>query len=56
MLILLDEKVRGDGANQGIMDISALLSNILPLLTVTPPASLPHMKAADTQHQSDERV
>lgn len=35
------------------MDNSALLSNIPPLLTVTPPASLPHMKAAIDAYEDE---
>lgn len=49
-MIPLDEIVRGDGANQGIMDISVLLSNILPLLTTTPPAQ---MKAAVDAYEDE---
>lgn len=50
LMIPLDEIVRGDGANQGIMDISVLLSNILPLLTTIPPAQ---MKAAVDAYEDE---
>lgn len=35
------------------MDISTLLSNILSLITTTPPASLPHMKAAIDAYEDE---
>lgn len=53
LMIPLDEIVRGDGANQGIMDISVLLSNIIPLLTTTSPTSLAQMKAAVDAYEDE---
>lgn len=35
------------------MDISVLLNNILPLLTISPSASLPHMKAAIDAYEDE---
>lgn len=35
------------------MDISTLLSNILSLITTTPPGSLPHMKAAIDAYEDE---
>ncbi|MCJ1469833.1 hypothetical protein MMC07_008475 [Pseudocyphellaria aurata] len=44
---------RGDGANQGIEDVSVLLSNIVPLLAKTPPASFSLMKGAIDTYEDE---